>query len=468
MSKTSAIWKVSSEDFEKIIKESDSIMDVVRKFGLKHKGNSKTVNNRIKEEGMDISHMNRKNKKRKNKYTQTPNEEIFVENSTYSRHWLINKIIKENLLEYKCVDCGNTGTWNGKKLVLQLDHKNGIGDDNRISNLNFRCPSCHAQTDTYTGKNKGKSIVPKEIKTENNKNVKKENQSIRNFNKNNIIWKVELDKLQKVINESNNYKEVLDRLNINPTKCNCVHLGNRIKEDNIDITKFKENQKLIRIKKLEPLINKNKLNKLPLEKILVENSKYNSHRLKKRLVEEGYMEYKCVDCGNTGIWNEKPLVLQLDHIDGNHENNIFSNLSIKCSNCHSQTDTFCRSNKDKPLHPNYKPKSQKQTIISEQIEEKVYIKPEETIIIKPKGKRIAPKPDKCKDCGKAVTKNKSMKCVNCQHIDVRKVDRPDYDTLIKEIKDKGYLAVGRDYGVSDNAIRKWVKNYEKTLKDLTH
>ena len=49
--------------------------------------------------------------------------------------------------------CGNNGTWNGKKLVLQLDHINGNNKDQRLMNLRFLCPNCHAQTDTFCGKN---------------------------------------------------------------------------------------------------------------------------------------------------------------------------------------------------------------------------------------------------------------------------------------------------------------------------
>ncbi len=43
----------------------------------------------------------------------------------------------------------------------------------------------------------------------------------------------------------------------------------------------------------------------------------------------------------------------------------------------------------------------------------------------------------------------------------RKVRRPPYEQLLREIEERGYLAVGRKYGVSDNAIRKWVRQYER-------
>ncbi len=43
----------------------------------------------------------------------------------------------------------------------------------------------------------------------------------------------------------------------------------------------------------------------------------------------------------------------------------------------------------------------------------------------------------------------------------RKIDRPPYEQLLEEIAATSYLAVGRKYGVSDNAVRKWVRWYER-------
>lgn len=80
--------------------------------------------------------------------------DILIENSTYkNRSKLKLRLVKENLLQYECSDCENKGEWNGKKITLQLDHKNGINNDNRLENLRFLCPNCHSQTDNYAGKN---------------------------------------------------------------------------------------------------------------------------------------------------------------------------------------------------------------------------------------------------------------------------------------------------------------------------
>ena len=48
----------------------------------------------------------------------------------------------------------------------------------------------------------------------------------------------------------------------------------------------------------------------------------------------------CEECGQEGTWNNKPLVLQLDHIDGDSDNNYPKNLRLLCPNCHTQTENF--------------------------------------------------------------------------------------------------------------------------------
>jgi transposase-like protein len=46
----------------------------------------------------------------------------------------------------------------------------------------------------------------------------------------------------------------------------------------------------------------------------------------------------------------------------------------------------------------------------------------------------------------------------------RKVKRPTYEQLIEETTELGFSAVGRKYGVSDNAVRKWIRWYEAAAR----
>ncbi|GJQ43682.1 MAG: hypothetical protein JETCAE03_31800 [Ignavibacteriaceae bacterium] len=84
--------------------------------------------------------------------TVTKVDEIFVENSRLARFYIKKLIIQQNLLEYKCRDCGLIDEWNGKKLVLELEHINGKNKDYRLENLTFLCPNCHSQTDGFRGR----------------------------------------------------------------------------------------------------------------------------------------------------------------------------------------------------------------------------------------------------------------------------------------------------------------------------
>jgi RNA polymerase subunit RPABC4/transcription elongation factor Spt4 len=78
---------------------------------------------------------------------------------------------------------------------------------------------------------------------------------------------------------------------------------------------------------------------------LLNNKQYiHTSALKKRLLKEGILENVCSLCGIKKEWNGKPIILHLDHIDGNRFNNSLLNLRILCPNCHSQTNTYCRKN----------------------------------------------------------------------------------------------------------------------------
>lgn len=74
------------------------------------------------------------------------------------------------------------------------------------------------------------------------------------------------------------------------------------------------------------------------EEIFVENSDYKN--IRRRVIKDKLIEYKCAICGNEGEYNGEPLTLHLDHINGIHNDNRLENLRFLCPNCHSQTETF--------------------------------------------------------------------------------------------------------------------------------
>ncbi len=83
---------------------------------------------------------------------KVPLEKVLTVGCSYSRVELKRRLIEESLLEEKCYECGISPEWNGKRLSLQLDHINGIANDNRLENLRILCPNCHSQTPTFAGR----------------------------------------------------------------------------------------------------------------------------------------------------------------------------------------------------------------------------------------------------------------------------------------------------------------------------
>lgn len=171
------------------------------------------------------------------------------------------------------------------------------------------------------------------------------------------------------------------------------------------------------------------------DEIFCENSQFKGS-LRKRIIKNNLIPYKCAICNNDGYWNGKPLTLTLDHINGNHFDNRLENLRFLCPNCDCQQDTFGTKNKTIYYTPILKRK-------------KVY---------------------HCSNCGKTL-KRKTTYCKECAKIIQRKVMRPSKKELETLIYSKPFTQIGKQFGVTDNAIRKWCKAYnlpyrKKDLKDF--
>jgi hypothetical protein len=226
------------------------------------------------------------------------------------------------------------------------------------------------------------------------------------------IWKINKETLVDVISKRNTFSDVLQFFDLANKGGNYKTLRDRCEFDNIDLTQLRKRSEEIRVRGF-----KNK-EKLPLDKVLVKNSTYNRGSLKKRLVEEKILKYECSICEQSSVWKEKPLVLVLDHINGISNDHRIKNLRFLCPNCNSQTSTFAGRNVI------YKKK----------------------IIFCECGKKISLQSKRCKECS-----------AKANGLKRRKVKRPSIEELQKMMETMSICAIARKYGVSDNAIRKWVR-----------
>lgn len=169
----------------------------------------------------------------------------------------------------------------------------------------------------------------------------------------------------------------------------------------------------------------------PLEHVLVEDSTYDRGKLKRRLYAEGLKHRRCELCGQDEHWRGRAMSLILDHINGIPGDNRLENLRIVCPNCAATLETHCG----------------RKTRIEREPRECLYC-----------GRSFVP--------GRASQRYCSRDCgvhsKGCRDgkPETRKVDRPSHEQLKADLASMSFVAVGRRYGVSDNAVRKWLRWYE--------
>lgn len=215
------------------------------------------------------------------------------------------------------------------------------------------------------------------------------------------------DEIIKLLNTSKSLREVLNKLGYKSTNGSGTYaiLRNECLKRNITIPEYNYSG--------DGSFGK----RIPDNDVFCENSTYLRQNLKDRIIKNNLIEYVCSECKLDGEWNGKPISLQLEHKNGVNNDNRLDNLTFLCPNCHSQTESYGGKSKKKHYY--------------------------------------------CV-CGNEMIKGSKL-CMMCNSKSQRKAERPDKETLIKEIEELGYTGTGRKYGVSDNTIRKWIKYYKSEL-----
>ncbi len=173
----------------------------------------------------------------------------------------------------------------------------------------------------------------------------------------------------------------------------------------------------------------------PLSEAMVEGSSYSRFHLKRRLYAEGLKEPRCEMCGQGENWNGHSMSMILDHINGVRDDHRLENLRIVCPNCAATLPTHCgRKNRTQPAR-------------------RQCIRCQGTFVPYSGTQRYC-----SRECGVRWDRSRFRGVAKPS---IRKAERPPYEQLLAEIEATSYCAVGRKYGVSDNAVRKWVRFYER-------
>jgi len=181
----------------------------------------------------------------------------------------------------------------------------------------------------------------------------------------------------------------------------------------------------------------------PLAEVLVANSSYKRGTLKARLYKEGLKEPRCELCGQGEMWRGEHMSLILDHINGVRDDNHLGNLRIVCPNCAATFDTHCGRATAGP--PPLRSCLRCSVVFRAKYRRHYYCS---------------------RYCGLRSTNGRSGgrgggRTPGVPQPATRKVTRPRFEHLVEEVERDGFLAVGRRYGVSDNAIRKWLLFFER-------
>jgi hypothetical protein len=151
------------------------------------------------------------------------------------------------------------------------------------------------------------------------------------------LFKYTEEQLRDAVKGATSLRQALLALNVAPYGGNYEVLKRAIKYFQLDTAHF-----------TGQAWNKGKTlpSKQPLEAYLNNSQAIQSYKLKIRLLKEGVFKHQCMHC-HRSKWNGHPIPLELDHIDGNNNNNKLNNLRLLCPNCHALTPTYRSKNRSK-------------------------------------------------------------------------------------------------------------------------
>ena len=151
-------------------------------------------------------------------------------------------------------------------------------------------------------------------------------------------------------------------------------------------------------------------------------------QLKKRLYAEGLKQRICEMCGQDELWHGRRLALILDHVNGVSDDHRLENLRILCRTAPPRSTPIVGA----------------------------------TCAALASARHVAPSSGRqARSSGTAHIAAARSQASRDAHEQRRIVERPPYTQLLAEISATNWSAVGRRYGVSDNAVRKWVRAYER-------
>lgn len=202
---TNKIYELTDEQFADTIKNSTNISEVLFKLGYSVAGNSwgfAQVRKRMADLKLDQSMFKGKSAMAaKLQSMKLSAKDLLKPNCKHNRNITRRYIISNELLPYRCAICG-LSEWNGKTLSLELDHINGINNDNRLENLRFLCPNCHSQTTTYGSRNQQRNESKYEITDELRELVEKTYNECNNIKTTSSKLGIRRCVVTKIVNES--------------------------------------------------------------------------------------------------------------------------------------------------------------------------------------------------------------------------------------------------------------------------